>query len=222
MSDDKITISMDEVNRANPVPGAPPSPFFTPSYEPPESGEEAGPRRIGLFIGLGIAAMALLCITIIGGIAFIGGRDGDERGTYSKVWAKERTVADFRKKLVNEFDAELAKPNSTLRKRIENAHVTVKVTSTEIVRCDVATVDGTERAGRNDDNIDKVSLLVRFNWKGLVDTGFTDLRIVHDFQNRRTLKSEIEYTTALVNAEDPEFWWNVGAIIGTALMSEGD
>jgi hypothetical protein len=60
-------------------------------------------------------------------------------------------------------------------------------------------------------------MLIRFNWEGIIDTGYTDLRLEYDVKNDRVLKSEIDHTTALVNAEDPSFWRGVGAIIGSML-----
>lgn len=155
-------------------------------------------RRNCLFIGIGVVAIALLCMT---GIVSTG----------------ERTASDYKNEIQQVIDEELAKSDSMLKKRIEDAHLTVKVTSTRIVRCDVSTLDGTERAGKDDSNIDKVSMLIRFNWNGVFDIGYTDLRFVYDAQNDRVLKSEIEYTTAMFNSEDPDFWWDVGFLIGTVM-----
>ncbi len=213
MSDEKITISMDEVNQATPVPGATMPPTAYSGYVPPESDQDVKPKRIGLFVGIGIAVMALLCITCIGVMAIVGG-DNYSPPIFS---SKERTVSDYRVEQIREVETELAKPNSKLKKRIEDAHLTVTVKSTNIVHCDVTTVDGSDRAGKDDSNIDKVSMLIRFNWKGKIDTGYTDLRLVYDVKNDRLEKSEIEYTTALINVEDPSFWYGVGAIIGSML-----
>ena len=213
MNDDKITISMDEVNHATPVPGSTPPPIFTSAYVPPESNQDAKPKRTGLFVGIGVAAVALLCITGIGVMAIVGGDKAS--GQSSQI--KERVVSDYRAEAIRDVEAELSKPDSKLKKRIEDAHLTVTVKSTRVVRCDVTTVDGTDRAGKDDSNIDKISLLIRFNWEGLVDTGYTDLRLEYDVKNDRLIKSEIDYTTALVNAEDPSFWYGVGAIIGSML-----
>ena len=95
--------------------------------------------------------------------------------------------------------------------------MTVTVKSTRVVQCDVTTVDGSDKAGTGDSNIDKVSMLIRFNWEGVLDSGYSDLRLEYDVRNDRMLKSEIEYTTAIVNAEDPAFWREVGAVIGSML-----
>ena len=213
MSDDKITISMDEVNHATSVPSSTPPSIFTSDYVPPEADQEPKPKRTGLFIGICIASVALLCITGIGIMAIVSGDKAS--GQNSQI--KERAVSDYRAEAIRDVEAELSKPDSKLKKRIEDAHLTVTVKSTRVVRCDVTTVDGTDRAGKDDSNIDKISLLIRFNWEGLVDTGYTDLRLEYDVKNDRLIKSEIDYTTALVNAEDPSFWHGVGAIIGSML-----
>ena len=92
------------------------------------------------------------------------------------------------------------------------------VTSTSVVRCDVSTFDGTDLAGKDDSNIDKMTLLIRFNWKGIVEAGHSDLRLVYDVHNDRLLESKIDFTTALINTQDPDFWFGVGEIIGATLF----
>ena len=217
MSDDKITISMDEVSHATPVPGSAPPLIFTSGYVSPEADQEPKPKRTGLFIGIGIASVALLCITGIGIMAIVGGDNGSGQDSQIIFASKERAGSDYRAEAIRDVEAELSKPDSKLKKRIEDAHLTVTVKSTRVVRCDVTTVDGTDRVGKDDSNIDKVSLLIRFNWEGIIDTGYTDLRLEYDVKNDRLIKSEIDYTTGLVNAEDPSFWHGVGAIIGSML-----
>ena len=214
MSDEKISISMDEVERATPVPGTTPPPVFNYSYEPSESDSEEKPKRTGLLIGVWVAAVALLCISVVGVMAIVSSWDGGPVGGF----CHERTVSDYKADAIKEINQELSKPDSKLKKFIEDAHLTVTVKSTSIVRCDVTTVDGSEKAGKNDSNIDRISLLVRFNWVGLIDTGYSDLRLEYDVQNDRLLKSEIEYTTALINLNDPQFWFGVGELIGAALL----
>lgn len=203
MSEEKITISMEEVNHATPVPGTAVPPNLTSGYVPLESELEIKPKRTGLFVGIGIAAVALLCIAGIGIMALVG----------DPFSPRNRSVSEYRAETMREIEAELSKPDSSWRKRIEDAHFTVTVKSTEIIRCDVTTLDGSEKAGPDDSNIDKVSLLIRFNWKGIIDAGYTDLRIVYDVQNKRILKSEIEHTTALINGEDPKFWLGIGTLL---------
>lgn len=216
MAGDKITISMDDVNSATPVPGPAVAPVFTPGYVPPESDHDSMPNRTGLFVGIGIAAVALCCIIGIGIKAFIWDEGPSEgNGGSPIIVKKERTVDDYKAEIIQSVNEDLAKADSKLKKRIEDAHLTVTVKSTCIVRCDVTTFDGSDKAGKDDDNIDKVSVLVRFNWEGqFLGSGYTDLLIAYDVHNDRLLKSEIDHTTAIINVEDPNFWWDVGVSLG--------
>ena len=134
------------------------------------------------------------------------------------VCSRPPTVEHYREKIMKEVDKELAEPNSSLRQYIENAHITVTVQSATIVRCDVSTVDGSDSAGKNDSNIDKVSMLIRFTWKGIFSDGYTDFRLVYDCRNDRPEKAEIEYTTALFDTSNPNFWEGLGACIGFLLL----
>ncbi len=215
MSDDKITISMDEVSHATPVPGATVPPTFTSGYVPPESDPDVKPKRTGLFVGIGIAAVALLCIIGIGIMALWSDKpDGDGIKTFS---SKERTVSDYRAEKIQRAQAELSKPDSKWKKLIEDAHLTVTVKSTRIVRCDVKTVDGSDKAGKDNSNIDKVSMVIRFNWQGQVfGPGFSDLRIEYDGQNDKVLTSKIVETSARITIDD-DLLWNLGCAICTAL-----
>lgn len=212
---DKISISMDEVNRATPVPGTSAPAAFPDPYAPaPGAQKEPNRRRTGLFVTLGVLAAIMACC-IAAAIVF---GDGNGQGsTRPPVGQRQRTVDDVRQEILRELEAELSSPSSQLRKRIEDAHLTVTVTSTRVVRIDIATVDGSNQAGPDNSNIAAVSMLIRFNWEGVFDSGYTDLRIIIDAINDRT-EAGIEYTTALVNTEDPDFWYGIGSIIGAGLL----
>lgn len=212
MISDKITISMDEVNEATPVPGTPPI-GFNCSYAPPESDTEEKLKRTGLLIGVCVAAVALLCISAVGVMAIIGPLNGINGG---------RTVSDYKAMVINEVNEELSKSDSKLKKMIEDAHVTVTVTSTEIIRCDVITLDGTDKVGKGDSNIDKVSMVIRFQWDGILHKGgYTDLNLVYNVQSKH-YESKIVETTALVDEKSnpgdwSKLWFDVGWLIGEAL-----
>lgn len=217
MNDEKITISMDEVERATPVPGTPPPPIISPGYTSPESESAGKPKRTGLRVGIGIAVVAVLCLAGIGIAAGVMARNGDKSSNQDRT--SVRTVDDIRRELIADTQRELDNPFSPLRKRIEDAHLTVDVTSAEVKRCDISTLDGSNRAGNDDSNVSIVQLLLRFYWTGILDSGYTDLKIVHDAVNDRT-ESAIDYTTATLNLEDPNFWFGVGALIGECLFDE--
>ena len=184
-----------------------------------QTDQEQKPKRMGLFIGIGIAVVAVLCITVIGVMALVDGVAGGNDPRIGLLAPKERTVADYRTDTIREIEAELAKPDSKLKRRIENAHIpSVKVESTEVVRCTVTTVDGSEKSGVDDSNIDKVSMLIRFHWKGEIRDGFTDLSIVYDARNKRPIESKIDYTTDPIHTgEDFDAWYDIGTAIGILL-----
>lgn len=130
------------------------------------------------------------------------------------VWPKPQTVEAYREDVMEEVNKELAEPSSKLRKYIEDAHLTVTVKSVEIIRCDVTTLDGSDSVGKDESNIDKVSMLLRFKWDGIFQrNGVTDFRYVYDGQNKRPVEQRIEYTTAFFNTEDAEFWAGLGTLI---------
>jgi len=114
------------------------------------------------------------------------------------------TVDEMQSFLQTQWDELLSDPNNALNKRIENAHITVTIQSAHVVRCDCETIDGSDRAGENGENIKTLNMLIRFKWEGIIESGYTDLRVIYDHQNDRW-HSAIEYTTALVNIEDPQF-----------------
>ena len=157
-----------------------------------------------------------ICISVIGILYVAFDESISPEGSKS---AREVTTQDVKQAFITKLNEELSYQNAAPRRRIESAHVTVSVHSAYVVRCDITTFDGTDRVGHDHSNIAQISYLVRFEWAGILDTGYTDLRVVYDYQNERVTKSEIEYTTALINTEDTEFWWNVGYTIGTLLSS---
>ena len=131
--------------------------------------------------------------------------------------SKWMTVDEARRELMADINSDLEKPDSNLIKYVEGAHLTVTVKSTSIVRCDIETIDGSNRVGRNEENIKFITLLIRFNWEGVFDKGYTDVIMEYDAVNKRVVNSGIDYTTALVNTEDTDFWVGLGVLVGSLL-----
>lgn len=196
MSEEKITITMDDVEQATPVgtPGTSSSPMggYAPENPPTQT------KRTGLYAGIAVAVLVCLICIVIG-------------------FSRGQSVADYRRDMVREINNELASPNSALKKFIEDAHWTVDVTSAKVVECKVTTMDGSDNAGRNGSNVSQVSMLIRFQWKGFVDTGRTDFRLVLDVPNDTVMQASIVYTDAMVNTQDIGFWWDLGTLVGTVL-----
>lgn len=128
------------------------------------------------------------------------------------------TIEDARTQAIAFFNEELSNPNCEVRKRIENAHLTVTVKSAYVVRCEMETLDGSNLVGEDGENIRSMMVLLRFEWEGWIDKGYTDLRVDFDMLNKRA-SSRIDYTTAMINAEDPELWYDVGYLLGAAVAS---
>lgn len=127
------------------------------------------------------------------------------------------TVNQARRELMAEINSDLENPDSQIIKYVEGAHLTVKVKSTSIVRCDIETIDGSDRVGRNGENIKFITLLIRFNWEGVFDKGYTDVKLAYDAVNDRVLEAGIDYTTAMINLEDTDFWIGLGVLVGSLL-----
>lgn len=127
------------------------------------------------------------------------------------------TVDEARAKWTAEFNADLEKPDCALKKYVEGAHLTVTVKSTSIVRCDIETIDGSNRIGKNGDNMKSMTMVIRLNGEGVFDKGFTDVKIAYDAVNDRVLEAGIDYTTAMINLEDTDFWIGLGVLVGSLL-----
>lgn len=130
----------------------------------------------------------------------------------------EWTTQDIREILMYTFNTDLEDPDHEWRKHIESAHVTVTVKSADVINCEVTTRDGSNRTGKDFDNIISFSMLIRFAWNGWTESGYTDLRFEYDWINSRP-DIHIEYTTAKINKADPEFWSNMAKKAGSAIST---
>ena len=153
----------------------------------------------------GIKGKAILCVVALLALWFIWPSGNGI--------AEAKTVGEVRQKIVGLLNAELSNPSSKLRKRIEDAHATVTVSHAYVLKCDVTTFDGTDKAK----NISLVTVTIRFNWDGIVHQGGTTDLEVDLTADGKCVRSRIVRTDAMVNAEDPDFWYNVGYGIGALL-----
>ena len=129
----------------------------------------------------------------------------------------QETVEDWCAKTRKELNKELSNTDSTLRKRIEDAHLTVTVTMAEIKSLVATTLDGTNNSD-NGENISSCTVIIEFRWDGVFQQGgYTILEMIFDVQNKKVIKSNIVDTNAVINFEDPTFWFNAGWIIGSFL-----
>ena len=171
-----------------------------------------GIKTKGIFLWHFFRKRPILCILAVLGLFFM-------ISMCSRHGQRELTVGEFQAKWKAQWNEVLSDPNNALNKRIQRAHGPVTVKSAHVVRCDFETIDGSNRAGKDGENIRSCNMLLRFEWEGIVDKGYTDLKVVYDGANDRWY-SGIDYTTAAINFEDPEFWesaidgfvagWNFG------------
>lgn len=127
----------------------------------------------------------------------------------------EMTVEEVRHKIVDALNGELASPSCLVRKRIEDAHGTVTVSHAYVLKCDVTTTDGSDKAK----NISLVTVTIRFNWDGIVHKGGTTDLEVDLTADGKCARSRIVRTDAMVNMEDKDFWYDVGYGIGALLLA---
>ena len=127
----------------------------------------------------------------------------------------EMTVEEVRHKIVDTFNEQLSSSTCPVRKRIEDAHGTVTVSHAYVLKCDVTTTDGSDKAK----NISLVTVTIRFNWDGILHKGgTTDLEVDLTAEGKCT-RSRIVRTDAMVNMEDEDFWYDFGQVIGAALLA---
>ena len=125
----------------------------------------------------------------------------------------EMTIEDVRHKIVEDLNEQLSNSTCPVRKRIEDAHGTVTVSHAYVLKCDVTTTDGSDKAK----NISLVTVTIRFNWDGVIHKGGTTDLEVDLTPDGKCARSRIVRTDALVNKEDENFWYNIGYGIGALL-----
>lgn len=156
-----------------------------------------------LFIIWGIVA-----IIVISGILLLV---VNQRGLIIK---NKETVEEWCAKARTQLNQELLKEDSEFKKRIEDAHFTITVTKAEVRSLRATTIDGTTDS-QNGNNIRSCTVEIEFTWDGIIqEGGYSILEIIYDIQNNKVIKSKITETNAIINIEDPLFWFNVGWTIG--------
>ncbi len=132
-----------------------------------------------------------------------------------------QTVEEYQQECIESLNKELQDPKNPVIQRIENAHGTVKVTSAQVSYCKASTIDGTNNAGKNGSNISALQIQITTRWDGIFQKNgytvfFMDFDTNHGKLNLRN--AGITETNALVNTEDPDFWYGVGYLTGALLL----
>jgi hypothetical protein len=127
---------------------------------------------------------------------------------------QRQTVGYYQQQLISGINQMLERPENPIRKRIEDAHVTVTAKSAKVSACTVYTVDGSNYTGEHDSNISEIDLVITVIWDGwLQQKGYTEFEIVYDAQNKIVKETKYLRSSAKVNMETVN-WFAVGYTIG--------
>lgn len=166
-----------------------------------------------LWSPIGVAVM-LFTVMFLGGSLFFAIVD-------SKPGSSTRgpTVEDFRQQFIARLDEDLADPQNFIRRKIENAHWTVKTTSARVTACSVYSVDGTDRAGKDYSNIGDIDFIVTAFWDGVLQKGgYTEIRMTVDARSGQLKSCAYVGGNAAFNAETID-WFEVGKTAAPYVLS---
>ena len=124
------------------------------------------------------------------------------------------SVGEYRDQLIAEVNHDLENPDNPIRRKIENAHVTVTAKSANVTSCSVYTVDGSNNAGKNGGNVSEIDMVITVMWDGWIDkNGFTEFEVDYDNQNRVVKNSKYLRSSAMINLDTVD-WYSVGTTVG--------
>lgn len=142
-------------------------------------------------------------------------------GAAGEVFGSEQTVAEFRETAEKEINAALSSSDHDLRRRVENAHKTVTVHSAYVSDLRLTTKDGSSNAGVDGNNIRRINLEITTRWDGIFHkNGYTVIGIeIENISGEwKVTSAGITRTDAMINTEDPNFWYEVGAAAALLLL----
>ena len=197
MSDEKIRITSEDIARVQdptPLPSQPGQGFIPPSEGSSNPIPSSRAKR-NLLVGGGGVALVFILILLF---PSLGGRSVDSWTRYEK------------EELTKVFNT-----NPKAKSFIEDAQPSCKYTGATVKSVIATTIDGSQRAGKNGDNIAEEIFVVTFHWTGqLQDNGYTEVRFTYDKQANVLKKTEYISSNALVNLHTVD-WYKVGFALGT-------
>lgn len=204
----KITISEEEAANAKPHQ---PQPSYSPPPQQPSTpypvAQAAKPFNPMWILAGGGGLIALIFLV---GIMLVLSGSG---------LAKNQTKADYVSAFVADTQKLLNEPQNMFFKFVEEAHVSVTAKSATVKSCSADTIDGSDLAGQNDENISRVYLCVTVKWDGILHKdGYSDVSIVIDAQQDQIIEAAITDSNAAVNINDPEFWKGIGEMGAILLL----
>jgi hypothetical protein len=129
-------------------------------------------------------------------------------------WPKGPSVEEYRAAVIAEMNRNLALSDNAVRKKIEDAHLTVTAKDASVTSCDIRTVDGSDRAGKNGSNVAEIDCVITVKWDGWIQhDGFTEFEIVYDNQTKTVKETKYLRSNALINIDTID-WSAVGYAVG--------
>lgn len=130
------------------------------------------------------------------------------------------TVAQYTQKQIEALSSEVAAWGTERPKiveYVEDKHGTVTVKNVQVKQFSIQTIDGGDLVYGDGKNISEYRLVLRFWWDGIIhENGHTDIGFVID-KDGNCVKTWTDDTDALIDLEDPDFWYGVGAALGSML-----
>jgi len=127
--------------------------------------------------------------------------------------SSEESVDSYRQKVIAAVNQDLMNPDSAARRRVESAHMTVTAKRAYVSSCIVQTVDGSNRVGKNGNNISGINVVITVIWDGWIHKdGFTELQIEYNPQTQAR-STRFLRSNAVFNWETVD-WSSVGYTVG--------
>lgn len=201
----KIKISWEEVERVDAA--AKPSEMGVATSQVPP-GPPPGIKPAGwLWLVGGAAALFLILVVVAVGVSKKKGGDPAPAQTVEAWLARERP----------QWAGQIS-GSAEIKAFVENIHPWVTYKRAVISEMHAVTIDGSNIAGRQGENISEVEMLVTFYWEGPVTKdGFTEVRFNYDYQGQQFKGQRFERTNAKINLATVD-WFKVGIAIGMLLF----
>jgi hypothetical protein len=196
---EKIKISWDEVVKIGDVKQA--SPMVVIVEHPSDT---TSPTINRAWISWALGSIGILFLIIM---TVIGLRQHRDILTVEG-WIKKETV-----ELSNKLST-----SSDWKSHIEDIHPFVTYRRLSISQILAKTVDGSNIAGRNGENISELDILITFYWEGpITKDGFTEVRFIYDVKGQALKSTKYERSNAAVNLATVD-WFKTGAMLGILLF----
>ena len=160
-----------------------------------------------------LVIVIIIILAIVVGVTSVAILMYSQNNRYTVNWCRE--------KMEKELNEKLSQSDNPIVKKVEAAHGTVDVTQAYVSDLSITTKDGSDIAGEHGENIRNISCIITTRWDGYIHkNGTTVVRITWENINGKlqVTNAKIIRTDALINMEDPAFWYEVGGAIAWLLL----